>query len=193
MTTTDNPRTGARNRTRRAILAAAATVLGRDRNAPLAAVAEAADVGRSTLHRYFPDREELVAATFEDSIAELGRVMEQVRPEEGPADEALCRVVNGHVEVGDRILFAFGDTATAQRYGGYEPGEPEEPEVLVRLFERGQAEGVFDPDADPAWMVHVMWALLFTGLERARAGRLSPQAVAPLVLRTLENGVTARP
>lgn len=193
MTRTDNPRPGVRNRTRRAILAAAAAVLGRDRNAPLSAVAEAAEVGRSTLHRYFPDREELVAATFEDSLAELGRVMEQARPQEGPAREALCRVVNGHVEVGDRILFAFGDSETLRRHGALGPGEPEEPEELVRLFERGQAEGAFDPGADPAWLVHVMWALLFTGLERARAGRISPQAVAPLVLRTLENGIAARP
>lgn len=57
---------GARGRTRRAILGAAASVLSRRRDATLADIA-AAEVGRSTLQRYFPDREMLLSAVVEDS------------------------------------------------------------------------------------------------------------------------------
>ncbi|MDQ3577436.1 MAG: TetR/AcrR family transcriptional regulator, partial [Actinomycetota bacterium] len=45
---------GARARTRRAILDAAISVLSRNPAASLAEVAEAAQVGRTTVHRYFP-------------------------------------------------------------------------------------------------------------------------------------------
>ncbi|MFJ8713121.1 TetR family transcriptional regulator [Streptomyces violaceus] len=59
---------GARGRTRRAILGAAASVLSRRRDATLADIAAAADAGRSTLQRYFPDREMLLSAVVEDSL-----------------------------------------------------------------------------------------------------------------------------
>ena len=189
MPSTENPRSGARARTRRAILRAAATVLSRDRNAPLSSVAEVAEVGRSTLHRYFPEREDLVAATFEEAFAELGRVMEEARVDEGPATEALRRVVAAHVEAGEWVLFAFGDPADQPQ--GVEESEPE-PAFLVDLVRRGQSEGGIAADLDPVWVVNVVWALVFTGMEQVQAGRLSRHAVAATVVRTLEGGVLAR-
>ena len=47
---------GPRTRTRRAILEAAMVVLAENGTASLADIASAAEVGRSTLHRYFPER-----------------------------------------------------------------------------------------------------------------------------------------
>ena len=191
MTSTENPRVGVRARTRGAILRAAATVLAQDRGAPLSAVAEAADVGRSTLHRYFPDREELLAATYREALSEITRVMDEARVGEGPAAEAMRRVVAAHVEAGDWMLFAFGDPANEAF--DEDAGEVDsEPEVLTGLVRRGQEEGAFDPDADPAWVVQVLWALLFTGVERAKQGRMSRHAVAPAVVSVLEHGIAAR-
>ncbi len=188
MTSTENPRTGVRARTRGAILRAAATVLAHDRNAPLSEVAEAARVGRSTLHRYFPDRDVLLAATYAEALSEIGRVMDEARVDEGSALDAMRRVVAAHVEVGDWVVFAFGDTANEVFDDNPDPADPE-PEVLTGLVRRGQAEGVFDPDADPAWAVQVLWALVFTGLERAGRGQMPRHAVAPAVVRTLERGI----
>lgn len=51
-------------------------MLARDRTATLADIADAADVGRSTLHRYFADRAELVNAVILDSF----QVVDQSRP-----------------------------------------------------------------------------------------------------------------
>lgn len=191
MTSTENPRAGVRARTRGAILRAAATVLAHDRNAPLSAVAEAAAVGRSTLHRYFPDREVLLAATYEEALSEIGRVMDEARVEEGPALEAMRRVVAAHVEVGDWVVFAFGDTANEAFDDAPDATEPE-PDILTNLVRRGQEEGVFDPEADPAWVVQVLWALVFTGLERAERGQMPRHAVTSEVVRTLERGIGAR-
>lgn len=188
--TADRAATGARGRTRRAILSAAATVLGQDRNAPLSAVARAADVGRSTLHRYFPDRDELVAATYEDSLAEIGRAMEEARLREGPALEAVRRMIAAHIEVGDRVVFAFGDPALAQAHDTGD--EPDEPEEIVALFTRGQEEGALDTGVEPEWFVHVMWALVFTGLDLVHTGRISRHDLVPRILRTFERGALVR-
>lgn len=195
---------GARNRTRSAILAAAAEVLARDRTATLADVAEAASVGRSTLHRYFPDRDELFRAVVEDSVQVLATSVSDAAIETGPPLEAMRRLVAAMVDVGDRILFLFGDPRVLETYGPtYDADGPEcDPATAgqgaasdrgtLDLIERGQAEGVFDPEVGSDWIQSVLWGLVYTGCEAAREGRLPRHGVAATVIRTFENGV-ARP
>ena len=182
------PRAGVRERTRRAILGAAASVLARDRAATLADVAAAAGVGRSTLHRYFADREELVSAAIEDSRRALGESVEDAALDQGSPLEAMRRLVAAMVEVGDRLLFLFGDPRVLEGHQGPAPsGRP-----VIDLIERGQAEGVLDPEVSPAWIEHVLWALVYTAAEEASRGRMPRHAIASTVIRTFENGIRTR-
>ncbi|TGJ95488.1 TetR family transcriptional regulator, partial [Actinotalea fermentans ATCC 43279 = JCM 9966 = DSM 3133] len=64
----DAPATGARARTRRAILDAAVSVFSSNQAASLGEVAQAAQVGRSTLHRYFPERADLMRAVGAEAL-----------------------------------------------------------------------------------------------------------------------------
>ncbi|MFE5953571.1 TetR family transcriptional regulator [Streptomyces massasporeus] len=75
---------GVRGRTRRAILHAAASVLSRRRDATPADIAAAADVGRSSLQRYFPDRE--------DCLHRLAASLQEARIDQGPPSQGLRRV-----------------------------------------------------------------------------------------------------
>ncbi len=181
-------RSGVRDRTRRAILGAAASVLARDRAATLAEIAEAAGVGRSTLHRHFADREELVAAAVEDSLAALGQAVEDAGLDQGPPLEAMRRLVAAMAGVGDRLLFLFGDPRVLEGREGPAPSDG----PVIELIERGQAEGVFDPEVSPGWVEHVLWALVYTAAEEANAGRLPRHGVTATVIRTLENGIRGR-
>ncbi|GAA3955744.1 TetR/AcrR family transcriptional regulator [Actinomadura viridis] len=200
MSTTEIPESGARGRTRRAILGAAASVLARDRGATLADIAEAADVGRSTLHRYFPDRRELMNAVVEDSLEAMGRSVAAAAIDDGPPLEAMRRLVAALVDVGDRIMFLWGDPRVLAEYTAHaDPGDPEcegderfTDDPVLRLIERGQAEGVFDPDVRPAWIQHVLWAMVYTGVEDADQGVLPRHGVTATVIRTFENGILAR-
>jgi AcrR family transcriptional regulator len=181
-------RSGVRDRTRRAILGAAASVLARDRGATLAEVAAAAGVGRSTLHRYFADREQLVQAAVEDSLRALDQSMEDAALDQGPPLEAMRRLVAAMVGVGDRLLFLFGDPRVLEgREGPMATGGP-----VIELIERGQAEGVFDPEVSPGWVEHVLWALVYTAAEEANNGRLPRHGVTATVIRTFENGIRDR-
>jgi AcrR family transcriptional regulator len=191
----DSPRTtetGTRNRTRRAILRAAASVLARQRTATLADIARAAEVNRSTLHRYFTDRDDLIRAAVDDSVEAIGRSVEEAEIHEGPAAEAMRRLVLAHLNVGDRLMFLFGDRHTMRRYGVVEPEEPP-PDPMIDLIERGQADGVFDPELDPRWIQHVLWSLVYAGIEEVDRGRMSRHGVAATVVRTLESGIRTRP
>ena len=62
MTGLESTATGLRGRTRKAILDAAMSVLAENPSAPLSEIAAAAEVGRSTVHRYFAERTELIKA-----------------------------------------------------------------------------------------------------------------------------------
>jgi AcrR family transcriptional regulator len=178
-------------RTRGAILAAAASVLARDRTATLPGIAEAAGVGRTTLHRYFPDRESLIEATVKDSIQAIQQSVAEAALDQGPSLDAMRRAVAAMVSVGDRLMFVFGDPRVLQDYGapaGVVP--PRDP--VIDLIKRGQAEGVFDAGVSAAWIQHVLWVLVYRGCEDADNGELPRHGITATVIRTLENGVHAR-
>ncbi|MFD0851589.1 TetR/AcrR family transcriptional regulator, partial [Actinomadura adrarensis] len=118
---------------------------------------------------------------------------------DGPALEAMRRLIAAMVSVGDRILFLWGDPRVLEEYGPptAEDGECDVDELFaddptLALIERGQAEGVFDPESDPHWIRQVLWAMVFTGIEEAGRGLLPRHGVAATVIRTFENGVTAK-
>ncbi|MFC4563058.1 TetR/AcrR family transcriptional regulator [Nocardiopsis mangrovi] len=195
MTNPVSEHSGTRGRTRRAIIDAAATVLARDRAATLADIAKAAEVGRSTLHRYFHDRDDLLRALVEDSLHGLERAGTDAHPHEGPPLEAMRRMVASMVEVGERILLLFGDASLLETYGPADAaGDADCADVddsLLDLIRRGQADGVFDPDVSDAWIQNTVWALVYTGCEMADKGLLPRHGVAQMVMRTLENGIAA--
>jgi AcrR family transcriptional regulator len=180
--------TAPRGRTRRAILDAAAGVLARHRAATLADIAEVAEVGRTTLHRYFRDREALVTAVIEDSWRTIEHTVHDAAIDRGPAAEAMCRLVAAMVDAGDRLLFLFGDPQTLE--GANSTGQPAQPEDrILGLVRRGQAEGAFDPGVSAEWIRNVVWGLVYTGCEAARDGLLPRHGVTTTVIRTLQNGI----
>ena len=184
-------KTSVRSRTRGAILAAAASVLARDRAATLPDIAEAAGVGRTTLHRYFPDRESLIEAAVEDSIQAIYQSVAEAALHQGPSMDAMRRAVAAMVAVGDRLMFVFGDPRLLQGYrapdGVVPPSDP-----VLDLIERGQVEGAFDPEVSASWIQHVLWVLVYRGCEDADSGELSRHGITATVIRTLENGIHVR-
>ncbi|MBL1120050.1 TetR/AcrR family transcriptional regulator [Streptomyces sp. 110] len=177
-----------RSRTRRAILGAAASVLGRDYHATLADIADAAGVGRTTLHRYFSDRTGLVSAAIEDSIAAIDESVTGAAIDQGSPIEAMRRLVTAMVAVGDRLVFLFGDPRVLEGRGTADTPDPLHDPVIT-LIKRGQAEGAFDPDVTPAWIQRVLWSLVYTGYQDADACGLPRHGIVSAVIRTLENGI----
>ncbi|MDQ1014221.1 TetR/AcrR family transcriptional regulator [Streptomyces afghaniensis] len=179
---------GTRGRTRRAILSAAAEVLARDRAATLADIARAAEIGRSTLHRYFPDRDVLLRAAVADAHLVIRQAVQDAAVDEGTPSDAVRRLATALVGTGDRLLFLYGDPrALAELDPGEEPDSVDR--MVTGLIERGQAEGVFDPTAPVEWLRDILWALVYAGCESSRRGVLPRHGVADAVVRVLENGI----
>ncbi|MGK5531128.1 TetR family transcriptional regulator [Streptomyces sp. URMC 129] len=188
MNTAASSRAGARSRTRRAILDAATAVLATNSAASLADVAAAAAVGRTTVHRYFPERSDLVRALGADVLEKVAVATERARLEEGPALLALERLCQELFELGDALSLVFDESlAAVWNWEGWEE-DTDADRALTRLVERGHAQGDFDTGLDAAWISQVLWSLLYAAWERTRAGGTKHEALT-LCLRTLRKAV----
>lgn len=183
------PESGTRNRTRSAILKAAASVFARTRSATLADVAEAAEVGRSTLHRYFADRDDLINSVVADSYQAIQQTVANANVEYGTPLDAMRRLVAGMVELGDRLLFLFGDPRLAEQYAENEPDQPPVVQPVIELIQRGQRDGVFTSEVSAVWIQHVIWSLVYTACEMSGRAMMSRHEATSTVIRTIEHGV----
>ncbi|MEV0387021.1 TetR/AcrR family transcriptional regulator [Nonomuraea sp. NPDC050643] len=179
--------TGARARTRRAILDAAVSVLSKNPAASLADIAVAAGVGRTTIHRYFPERTDLLTAIGVYLLERIETATVRARLEEGAADAALERVCQEYFELGDVLQFAF-ENPQMQEWTDWET-ETEADKALERLIRRGHAEGTIDPALPPSWVAETMWALLYAAWQHTRTRQEPKHSALNLCLHTLRKTI----
>jgi TetR/AcrR family transcriptional repressor of mexCD-oprJ operon len=166
-----------------AILEAATSTLALQPQTGMDEIAVAAGVGRATVYRHFPTREDLVRAIYARALDEGEAVILGLALEEGPAVEALERTIDALLGLADRYrLLAF-------QSGAHEDLRECEEQVgapLIELIERGQATGEFRSDLPARWVITAMGALLNAASLGAREqGYADPAEQARLVRTTL--------
>lgn len=177
-----------RTRTRRAILDAAVAVFARDPSAALGEVAAAAGVGRTTLHRYFAERSDLLSALAVHTLEQVAAATERAAPSHGPAPEALARICREYFELGDVLTVLFNEPAGIDA----PPQEAwEHDRCLTELIARGQAEGSVDPALTATWLQSMLWALLYTAWSLMREESMPRHEALDQCLRSLHKAVAA--
>lgn len=180
-----------RQRTRRAVLDAALSLWSRDFTASLGDIADRAQVSRSTLHRYFPDRQALINAALVDATETIGRVSEKATAGCTTAAEELDALMRAMIDVGDLILFLFSDT---HRFNDnpYWTGDDEGEQEMAALITRAQEEGALATDIAPSWAVDCFYSLVFTAAASISTGALPRHRAADLAVRTFLHGLADR-
>jgi TetR/AcrR family transcriptional repressor of mexCD-oprJ operon len=171
------------DRNRAAILEAAIGVLGAQPDAGIAEVAAAAGVGRATVYRHFASRDELIEALRQYAGDEARQRFEEVRVDEGDPVDALERMAAAMLALGDRYRVIFPHDQQSR------PRRTELLKPLTRLITRAQARGAIDPDVPADWVIATLRALLRAAVAEIEARRLSRDAAAARVVRTLVRGV----
>lgn len=180
------PSPGTLARTRRAILDAAIEVFARDATASMGEIAQAAEVGRSTLHRYFPDRSALVRALLIDCADTTQHRLAEARLDDGPVDEAFRRLVRTMFDLGFRVNFLFNEVGA----GDWDDTAWERAHMPVAmLFQRGQRERYFDRELELDWFIRTLWYLISAGWELTDENGTPRHIALERVIRTLEGGV----
>ncbi len=186
--------TGARARTRQAILEAAVTVLCRRPTASLAEVAEAAQVGRTTVHRYFPERASLVEALSLHMLEQLRAALGRARLDEGTGREALLRA--------GRELFDLGDILMATSAGDPEfwqrpewQTEHESDTWLRGAATRGHADGSIDRSLDATFITDgLLWSVLYAAVMWVNSDpQRSRHDALAMVIRSLDGALRPEP
>ncbi len=175
----------ARNLT--AVLRAGARLLAEDPGASMAAIAAAAGVDRTTVHRRFANRESLLSAIFQAKLDSAERVLDEARLGESPLQVALHRYLEGIIPVSRewpvdvRLMMQKDPAAWARR--------EEQSARLDAFIRRALDEGYLRAGVDAAWARTILDELVDTVAHRFPD--LEPPQAADLVADTLLNGLGA--
>jgi AcrR family transcriptional regulator len=179
-------------RNTRRILDAAAQVLARDAAAGMAEIATAAGLGRATLYRHFPARDELIEALHEQAFADAGLAIASCRLDDGPVLDTLRRVVAALLEVAVRYHILFDDSFLQRTHSERQAERRERLAApIARLVERGQRQGELAAGMPARWVGDALGSLLLTGVRKVVEGELTHEQARALAATTLLDGVRA--
>ncbi|MBY6305787.1 TetR/AcrR family transcriptional regulator [Streptomyces clavuligerus] len=176
---------------RERVLRAAAALLARKSTATMDEVAKAAGIGRATLHRHFAGRDALVRALEEFGLRELEAAVEEARPDEGSAPEALRRLIGATAPASPLLGFLITENQLFEGEGVNE-GWARIDAVCTTLFRRGQEEGHFRVDLTAVWLTEALYGLLSAGAWAVQAGRVAPKDYQYMIAELVLGGCVRR-
>lgn len=149
-------------------------------------VALHADVGRATLYRHFPSRDDLMAAIKAQARQEAISAVETCPLDDGPAIECIESIVRAVIELGDRYRFISNWRAEGDEYP-----EPREriSAALEAAVERGQRRGEITRSVPPHWAALAIRSLMLAALDELSAGTMNERDAERLVTRIVSQGL----
>lgn len=178
------PDTSASDRTRTAILRAAATAL-RSGDAGMAEIARVAGVGRATLYRHFPNREGLLIELGAFAAAESLRALREASLDAVDVPTAVARAARALLTVGR--AYWMPSTHLPER-------RPEEEEVGARVqavVRRGRDEGVLRADIPVPQLAALFGSLTVGALTQEELLALDVEDAADAITRIFLDGARA--
>ncbi|MEU0914666.1 TetR/AcrR family transcriptional regulator [Streptomyces althioticus] len=175
----------ARNLT--AVLRAGARLLAEDPGASMAAIAAAAGVDRTTVHRRFASREALLSAVFQAKLDSAEHVLDEARLTEAPVPVALHRYLEGIIPVSRQ--WPVDTRRMMQKDPEADIRRQEQSARLDAFVRRAIDEGYLRAGTDAAWARAVLDGLVDTAAHKFPA--MEPPQAADLVAGTFLTGLGA--
>lgn len=176
-----------RTHTAESILDSAAPVLAQRDQATMAELAEAAGVGRATLYRYFPTRDELVAALADRALEETTRRLSDAALDRVDVREAVARICRALLAIGDRyaVLVREGvrpsDGAAKRRIG----------RPMRAVIRRGIRDGGLRADIPVDAQVRLLGGMIGSAQRMVVDGAMGVEAAASMVTAVFIDGMGA--
>lgn len=177
----------------RTLLEIAAEVLTADPTASLGDVAVAAGIGRTTLHKRYPRREDLLLAIGHDALRAIGAGIDGARLPAAAGDAA------GHLAALRRLVEALVPLGAQVHFLLRQPALDSDPELLAQVdaldepvlefATAAQAAGVLRAGLAPWWIVSTLYSITYGAWEGVTAGRLAPLDAGELAFATITAGI----
>jgi AcrR family transcriptional regulator len=156
------------DRNRAAILDAVGRLLANRQPLNMAALAAEAGVSRPTLYAHFKTLPEVLEAAVAQVVLDTVSTVEATEPEQGPAEDALLRMVDASWQklatVEALAAGAAEHLSTEYLHRAHIPLMT----ITRNVIERGQREGSFRADLPPEWLMRAYTALIHAADEMAR-------------------------
>lgn len=193
MSATADHRRATAERNAVAILDAAERLLTRGEAVTMVAVAGEARLSRPTVYAHYRSVGEIVEAAAERTVAASTAAFAAARPQEGPAGEALARLVAAawHQLAGSEGLVRRGAEYVSEGARHRTHGALIAP--VAALAARGRAEGAFRTDVPVDWLVTMYLALVHAAADHAAVHATPPDEALRLLQRTVGELFSARP
>src|SRR4051794_36216899 len=170
--TSDGPLRSDARRNRRTVLDAAVALLAQRPQATMQEVADASGLGRTTVYRHFPRRQDLIDALYAEVLRESGRTVREAIEQAGSARELLCNLRQRVIAIGDRSRFLDAHPELRERTltGA---GDEEGRDPLGSYLIEAQARGEVRRDLPVSWMLTTMRGLAVVAMVEVGAGRMT--------------------
>ena len=169
------------------MLKAAAAVLAKNPNAPYGELAKAIGVGRATLYRHFPKREELIRELGLYSLRQIDKEMEAIDFKNLKPLEILYAVLGVLIPMGEQFHFLSREFSLAEdkEVARIYQRQMEELEQLIQFAKQA---GDIAQDMPETWIARVIDSLIYTAWAAVEDGDLARSDAVGLVYRTLTAG-----
>jgi AcrR family transcriptional regulator len=177
---------GARSRV---LLDVAAEVLVADPSASLAEVAFAAGIGRTTLHKHFATRDDLIRAVGHRAIDLWEQAIDEVTARGG----GLRAMAEALIPIGPQLAFLWRNPIfdhvedIARRWAAVES------RGLALVKQSAQAGGAIKAGVPDWWLLQTFNSLVYVAAESVQSGHLAPRDAPDLMLNTFLHGLGAAP
>jgi AcrR family transcriptional regulator len=178
-----------RRATRPSLLDVAAEVLVADPAASLAEVAAAAGIGRTTLHKHYATRDDLLCAVGHRAIDLWERAVSPVTGTDEP-DGGLRAITAAMIPIGPQLAFLWRTPAFDHITALDERWKAAEARVLA-VLKRAQDRGVVSGSVPDWWLLQTFYSVIYVAAESVGAGKLAPLDAPDLVLSTFLHGIGA--
>jgi AcrR family transcriptional regulator len=162
-------------RNRRTVLDAAVALLAQRPQATMQEVADASGLGRTTVYRHFPRRQDLIDALYEEVLREAAETVQEAVARADTARELLCDLGTRIIAIGDRYRFLDAHPELRERaLAGRTPDEGgRENDPLHDYLTQAQGRGEVRGDLPVAWMLTTLRGLGVVAMVEVSAGRMS--------------------
>lgn len=158
--------------------------------ASLGDIAEHAGVGRATLHRYFPAREDLAVELAKVALRELDEAVDKATEHAESYTEAVKLMLEAVIPLADRQWFLLHEDLQ-----GNEELDSEYQRQAAEtqdLIEQVKQEGGFDKDFPTAWIAAMIDGVVMSAWEFIGKGEATAKQACELAWKTLIQGVGQR-
>ncbi len=173
---------------RQQLLRASSQVLATNHGATLGEIAEQIGVGRATLQRYFPKRQDLLREIAMDALREIDKKLDSVlRTDTGP-EESLRTLFELLAPVGDRYFY-LASYPDLMEIADVDKAYERQLERLNRYVQELKQQDLFAPDIPTAWIVQTIDLLIWGAWYAVDRGAVARNDAAQLAARTLVRGL----